>query len=246
MTDQVQILLHDEVQLMDWGESRSAGPWIKIRLGSSDDLQPFKSLDVSKGNKTGHILNATIAKGDIAKLAQEQEEQKKEGERKYGQHARALMLSGFFKEPAVYMQVGKDRDFLQWLKSQRCVVTGAETVDVAHVREIAAGAGVGIKPEYSAIPLSRQMHRHVQHQQGIVYLYRVAHGKSTNLTWSDEDIKIARRWLQDKVRRHIVGWAWETLRKQLGYESWSEVPPEKLRAWAHHHDVTELLPDEYQ
>jgi len=59
------VLLHEEVQLMDWGESRSAGPFIKFRLDDPALLEVFRGMDTATAKRTGHILHLTVAEGDI-------------------------------------------------------------------------------------------------------------------------------------------------------------------------------------
>lgn len=60
-----KILLHEEVQLMDWGESRSAGPFVKFRLDDPQLLEIFRGMDTATAKRTGHILNITVSAGDI-------------------------------------------------------------------------------------------------------------------------------------------------------------------------------------
>jgi hypothetical protein len=63
-----KILLHDEVQLLDWGESRSAGPYIKFRLKDPAMLEVFRGMDTATAKKEGHVLNLTVSQGDIASV----------------------------------------------------------------------------------------------------------------------------------------------------------------------------------
>lgn len=60
-----KVLLHEEVQLMDWGESRSAGPFVKFRLDDPQLLEVFRGMDTASAKRTGHILNITVSEGDI-------------------------------------------------------------------------------------------------------------------------------------------------------------------------------------
>ena len=74
----------------------------------------------------------------------------------YGQQAKELRLSSFFRRPEVWRAVGSDQEFLDWLRTQDCIVRSSihcGPVVAAHVRRVANGSGTGIKPEYSAIPL---------------------------------------------------------------------------------------------
>jgi hypothetical protein len=57
-----------------------------------------------------------------------------------------------------------DRAFLDWLKTQPSALTGKTPCDPCHYRT-AANSGIGCKPLWSAIPLTREEHMR-QHQVG--------------------------------------------------------------------------------
>lgn len=63
--DPLHILLHGQAQLLDWGESRATGPWVKVRLEDPELLSIFRGMDTASQTKTGHILNITLSEGDI-------------------------------------------------------------------------------------------------------------------------------------------------------------------------------------
>ncbi len=154
------------------------------------------------------------------------------GQARYGAFARDLRLSGFTRAPAVWAATGSDTEFLAWVKDQPCAcrfmaapVCGGDVV-AAHVRRVADGAGAGLKPPYSAIPLCDTHHR-LQHQKGESALG----GKERLDEW-----RIA----------YLSDWVWETLKKRLGYEHWSQVPPNVLLEWAQEHDVVRYLPEIYR
>ena len=141
----------------------------------------------------------------------------------YGQQAKELRLSAFFRRPEVWRAIGTDQEFLDWLKTQDCsagalLCTHGGDIVPAHVRRIANGAGMGIKPEYSAIPLCNN-HHSLQHQQG-------------------ESAIAPREWWDKKRIEYLVKWCWLKLKADLQYESWSNVPPWVLRDWADEHDVS--------
>ena len=146
--------------------------------------------------------------------------------RKWGQQAKALKLSGFFRSPLVWSEIGTDEEYLEWVRQQPCAVTGARPAEAAHVRRVADGAGTAIKPRYSAIPLCREMHQR-QHQEG-------------------ESALGGPEAVDRKRIRHVEQWAWDTLKTSLGYDSMAEVPPRTLRAWAERHEVDSYLPDGYR
>jgi len=71
VSDDINILLADEIQLLDFGESRSIGPWIKLRLNDPDQLAVFRGMDTATAKKTGHIMNLVLSQGDIAAMAED-------------------------------------------------------------------------------------------------------------------------------------------------------------------------------
>ena len=156
----------------------------------------------------------------------------------YGSQARALRLSGFARAPKVWEALGTDESFLSWLRMQPCaapdmMVKGGSVptpcvgdVVAAHVRRIANGAGTGIKPPYSAVPLCAR-HHHDQHNGG--------------------ESEIAPKEVWDAARmRYVETWAWQQLRERMRVQSMAECPPERLRAWAENVGVSHLLPREYR
>jgi hypothetical protein len=56
-----------------------------------------------------------------------------------------------------------DRDYLNWLKTQPSALSGMMPCDPCHYRT-AANSGVGCKPLFSAIPLTRA--EHMEHYTG--------------------------------------------------------------------------------
>ena len=150
----------------------------------------------------------------------------------YGASARELKLSGFCRSPDVWRAVGTDEGFRRWIHQQPCVL-GSSKVDpcqgdivAAHVRRIANGAGVGIKPPFSAVPLCHH-HHHLQHQHG------------------EERLAPKAQWDEWRIQ-YVEQWAWESLRALLGYESMGDVPPAVLHAWAEKHGLDRYLPLAYR
>jgi len=145
----------------------------------------------------------------------------------YGDQARELRLSGFFRCQSVWPKIGTDKHFLGWLKAQKCCVCGKPGPgDPAHVRRIASGAGTGRKPEYSAVPMCHE-HHVLQHQQG--------------------ESAVGGKEFLDKARVNAVeSWSWTKLKSDLGIESWKDAEPGILAQWAKDNDVFQFLPDCYK
>lgn len=149
----------------------------------------------------------------------------------YSQEAKALRLSSFFRSLDVWRAIGRDAQFLVWLRQQKCAYCHTENdpnnpIEAAHVRRVSEGAGVSIKPEYCAIPLCH-VHHALQHTKG-------------------ESALGGKEWMDKKRIEYVTRWAWEMLRQQLGYKSWSQVPPQELKAWANARNLVSSLPMEYR
>jgi hypothetical protein len=154
---------------------------------------------------------------------------------KYGQEAKALKLSSFFRIKDVWKQIGNDACFLDWLRNQPCAFcgdydyvyeSGEKRCEAAHIRRVGHGSGTAIKPEYSAIPLCHK-HHEKQHKQGESSL--------GNEDW----------WAKQRIK-YVEDWAWDQLKKILGYDSWKEVPPNVLYGWADDRNIAKYLPEEYR
>ena len=150
----------------------------------------------------------------------------------FGQLAKVLRLSSFFRTPDVWKALGTDEQFIEWLRGRPCdfcgegdYIDGTIHSEAAHVRRVENGSGVGIKPRYSAISLCRK-HHDTQHQEG-------------------EQSLGGRDWMAQKRIQAVQEWCWITLKDALGYDSWKQVPPEVLVEWAVEHEVDGYLPIEY-
>lgn len=150
---------------------------------------------------------------------------------KYGKFAQQLRLSRFFYTPQVWRAIGSDQHYQQWCRSQPSAFsrrhgTESDPIQFAHVRRVADGAGTGIKPTHCGIPLLASEHAR-QHQEGEAALG-------------------GKEWADKQRITHVVHWAWDTLKAQLGYEHWPQVPPETLLQWAQRNDVDQYLPACYR
>ena len=149
----------------------------------------------------------------------------------YGNYARDLMKSGFFRCPAVWAGCGTDADYLDWVKRQPSALSGdfsewhddGEAYSIpAHVRRVENGSGTAIKPPYSAIPLTNEEHQRTH-----------LHGDSAigSETW----------WEQNRVK-YVSDWAWTALKEKLGFESYTLIPPGRIVSWANLHQCEQYLP----
>lgn len=148
----------------------------------------------------------------------------------YGNYARKLKLSGFFRSPLVWRALGSDDEYLEWLRDQLCAYCGWEPhwemdtfvrCEAAHRRR-ANNSGTAHKPEFDAIALCRKCH-HLQHQEG-------------------ESALGGKEWFDRQRIKHVETWAWVRMRDLFKVESMREVPPESLGQWAAANDLTHLLP----
>lgn len=281
MDNPLNILIHDECQLVDWGESRSLGPWVKLKLSDIAELEALRGLDTATATRSGHILNLTLSEGDIltadsqrnqeGKLqtadkqaetgSQRNQEGKKKSKGEFGSQAKSLRLSSFFLRPDVWASVGSDAEYQDWVRTQPCVICGsadliADTGELkcesAHVRR-AGESGTGHKAGYATVPMCHEHHQ-VQHNQGEVAVWLETLEEmpieAIDKSWPTTEAKqlqMAKDWFDKQRIEHVQAWAWHTLKKELGFDSWAQVPPVHLYEWAIHNHIPEkMLPVEYR
>lgn len=150
----------------------------------------------------------------------------------YGGAATMLAEADTFGHSGMWEATGSDEDFRVWIRTKKCWLRQlpghvcAGEVVAAHVRRIFRGAGVALKPEFSALPLCDRAHQD-QHN----------HGESAIGGRARVDLASA---------RYIRRWCSRTILAELNYENWFHVPPAKFRKWANDHSVAHLLPAGYR
>lgn len=144
----------------------------------------------------------------------------------WGKEAAMLKRSGFFRSPDVWQWLGTDADYLKWVRQQKCAVCGTtQSIEAAHVRRIADGAGTGIKPAWSAISLCSDHHA-AQHNYG-----------ETAIGGKEE---------VNRMRiLHVERWAWERFREIMEVDSMTKLDPDIIIAWAKWRGVERYLPRGY-
>lgn len=242
-----------ETQLAGWGESHDSGAKVTMWLPDSDDLAPFRGMTTKKGKQAGQRLvvvafeigedEQPVKLADLRGIANVPDgvpEQKP-----FGKYAAELHRLGWFFNRDVLTHIGTDEEYRAWVKSQPCCAEeemlvhdggiGGSHLDyrphsgdvvAAHVRRIADGAGTGIKPPYSAIPLCDNHHRQ-QHDRG-------------------ESAIGGKEWLDKQRNKYLKEWASKTLAAKLGYDSMGMVPPDELANWAMERGLLDTLPPMYR
>lgn len=151
-------------------------------FGRTTEIKPIKTQGVTRiviEIPIEHHVQATAAfydKDVIVTLGKNEdgrygvfkpdsEPEKKEPEPKKPSFFKELFRLGWFNNPRVLKAFGSDIDYQDYIRTQPSCVSGACPVEFAHVRRIENGSGMGIKPEYSGVPLTHEEHMQ-QHNEG--------------------------------------------------------------------------------
>ncbi|HFD86880.1 MAG TPA: hypothetical protein ENJ35_04295 [Gammaproteobacteria bacterium] len=193
--------------------------------------------------KTGQPETKGSWPGDILHTEGKAADQAVELLGSFGDEARQLRQSSFFRRPEVWAAIGTDAEFQEWCRHQKCIVCGdGDWLDgelynqAAHVRRVSEGAGTSIKPAYSTVSLCTTDHILEQHQHGETAAYR----KYLTMKLGNErqvTLQEAKDWFDRRRIEAVQQWAWETLKAELGCESWKQVYPPDLLKWAEAHKV---------
>lgn len=128
----------------------------------SGDVSLVVHVDKSQAEELLKYFNKPDSEGALVALADKTQN--------YESESTILWRSQFFCKKSVWVKIGSDSKFLEWLRLQPCAKTRSygyesDPVVAAHVRRVANGSGTGIKPDYSAIPLLNSLHL-LQHAKG--------------------------------------------------------------------------------
>ena len=247
MTD-IEIYHADEMQIMGYGESDTSGAWLKLQI-LPEDMEKFRGLK-------GQVFNVAMSKVDapVNKPAKRPKVPPAEGP--YGDAYRTLHRNGFFNIPAVVSHVGSDNKFLEWIRKQPCAITGAfdynkneetgtvtERCDAAHYRSIEDGAGVAIKPKYSAIPLVHAWHL-AQTDFGYAAMNVRTADVPTKQSECGDDTE-GREWFQTQRDRYVSSWVKQYLYKIFKVRSMRQVPPAEFLVWAQTNGLDNFIPKKF-
>ena len=135
-----------------------------------------------------------------------------------GEHGKAWALlykSGWWYCPDVWPLFGTDADYQAWCRSQPCAIPGIPCegdIVAAHVRRIALGAGMGIKPDYTTIPMCDTAHTRYQHQHG-------------------ESAVGGKEHLDKLLAQYRTEWMKSVIREMFAVESCSQIEPGRFGRW---------------
>lgn len=145
-------------------DNTSSGQYLKIELHYSDEaLEIVKSM-------VGQKYDIVMMMGEAV------EKVKVKGE--YGPVAQIICASPLFYQRKVWSMLGTEDNYLEWVRDQKCLVTGKFDVDsearnrceAAHCRDLRFGGGTALKPEYMAVPLRKSVHA-AQHEKGVTHIW---------------------------------------------------------------------------
>ena len=202
--------------------------YVASRTMADGSLRITVEIEPRDAVRAFSMFNDPGVPGAMVRLQREAAQKAGQEKPAFGNDAKVLRQSGFFRTKSVWQCIGSPDDYRRWVHTQPCIASGSGChgdVVAAHVRRIKDGAGMGIKPDYAEVPLCDRHHR-FQHQQG-------------------ESAVMAPEEFDRQRIQHVEQWAWETLKAALGYNSWAEVPPPVLREWAAEHGLEGVVPNDY-
>ena len=144
----------------------------------------------------------------------------------YGQYAKALRLSVFFGIPEVWKATGSDEQFLEFVRTQKCIARSGVPCDgpiqAAHVWRLKDGFGKGVKGPYAAVPLCAA-HHGAQHNGG-------------------EGAIGGRAYMEQMAQECRIRWIWSEIKDDIGVASMRDAEPTKVFAWCQKKNIERHLP----
>ena len=205
------------------------------------------------GQQVG-VAFATIEDKTMITTSMHTTEQKAKEAKPFGAKAALLHKNGTFMIPAILKAIGTDAEFLEWIRLQPCAITGEfdrnadeatgevrYQCDAAHYRSIEGGSGMGIKSEYSAIPLT-----HAWHDKQTRKAMSVFADQLRNRPDGMDDETAGRLWMERRRNHYVSLWASTTLAESFGQHSMGFVNPEEVCVWADVCEVGQWLPPGYR
>lgn len=216
-----------ETKLMGYGESDSSGAWIKLQV-TTEDLAIFRGLK-------GEVFDTAMRNVDKGPLPEPKPEKGP-----YGEHAKDVILSGFFNSGKLRELLGGDEGYQEWCRNQPCAVTGEINLvdqstglmrnEYAHVRR-AGEAGTAYKPKYSGIPLAHRVHQDQHHL-----------GESACLHNYGIDVEDAQAWFDKQVQKHLKVWIVDNLKQIFETDTLTKIKPSRFYTWAVNTNLVHELP----
>lgn len=188
------------------------------------------------------LLNPEVARARINSKSNEIDERipPKPPKGAHGDYAAKLYKSGFFLNEAVCEALGTDEEFLAWIRTQKsCVDGNGANIQACHVRRVAAGAGTGIKPPYSAVPMTHPQH-HIQTINGeLTCLNQFYRGPEEAGIMT---VPRAKDWFWKQRCHYVQEWGKIRLKEIFNEDSLADIPPDEIHIWAAENDLLKYLP----
>lgn len=92
-----------------------------------------------------------------------------------------------------------DAAFLAWLRQQPSCLSTRDPCEACHVRRVSRGSGMGIKPQFSAVPLTMEEHRY-QHQKGELAVILKFGGA---YLLEEETVDHAKQWFENQANLYL-------------------------------------------
>lgn len=111
--------------------------------------------------------------------------------------------------------IAEDKKYLAWLRTQPCCLTGIMPTVAAHVRR-SNNSGVGLKPLFSAVPLTDEVHKY-QHNHGeLACLLRFGDyfiiQELCDKGRLEITVELAKHFFDEQAKKHYFRWRVECVK----------------------------------